>query len=242
MNPNNNKLVALLGGSFNPPHLGHLRLGLEILEILQPLRLDFLPVAHPAHKEAKELLPFELRYKMLETFCQYDSRIYINPLENKRREKSYTYKTLELYRKENPDVEPVFILGGEDYAQIQTWEEWERLPSLAHFIIISRATAKKECFINNSLRFWKGSKPIDLSSKQNVLGSGDSSLNVKADHAFKTQQGGEIWHLSLPRLDISATMLRKAWLENKKLFGLIHDNNLKLLQEHASLVAGRWIS
>lgn len=57
--------IGLLGGSFNPVHIGHVRLAVEIAETLRPQRLDLVPCAIPPHKPHRSLLPFDLRYEML---------------------------------------------------------------------------------------------------------------------------------------------------------------------------------
>ena len=236
----NKKILAILGGSFNPPHLGHLRLAIEVLQTLQPARLDLLPVARPAHKKGSGLLPFELRCKLLDSFSKADPRISINQLENKRSGKSYTYETLQIYRELEPDFEPVFILGGEDFAALQSWEGWTELPDLAHLLIISRGEYGAELFKEDTLKFWTNAKAIELKQHHSILGSGNSRLWQKAQAAFKTPKGGEIWQLPLARLDISATNIRKAWLNNENLNALIQDEAIKILWQNAHTVRSTW--
>ena len=66
---------ALFGGSFNPPHVGHLRLAIEMAETLRPLAdsVELMPCAAPPHKVVSGLLPFDLRAAMVEA-CLDGSR------------------------------------------------------------------------------------------------------------------------------------------------------------------------
>lgn len=243
-------LLAILGGSFNPPHLGHLRLALEILQTLQPVRLDLLPVGRPAHKKESQMLPFDLRYAMLRCFERHDVRIQVNPLENERPGKSYTFETLRIYRERYPEMEPVFILGGEDFGQLKTWEGWDEIPSLAHLLIISRGQSDLTPFLQNVRDFWPDSEALPLASGigqdprsgGSLLGSGDSRLCLKADAGFRTPDGGEVWHLPLTRLDISATALRQSWLAGENISGLLPTPALHLLWQNAMSVRKVWES
>lgn len=236
------KLLAILGGSFNPPHLGHLRLALEILQTLQPVRLDLLPVARPAHKRESQILPFALRCAMLSCFERHDVRIQINTLENERPGKSYTIDTLRIYRERYPDLEPVFILGGEDFGQLQTWEGWDEFPSLTHLLIIPRRQSDRTPFLQNIRNFWPGSEPLPLERDSGMLSSADSRLGLKADAGFRTPSGGEVWHLPLTRLDISATDLRQRWLNGENISGLLPPQALQLLWQNALNVREIWES
>ncbi|MDO5483370.1 MAG: nicotinate-nicotinamide nucleotide adenylyltransferase, partial [Desulfovibrionaceae bacterium] len=89
----------LFGGSFNPPHVGHLRLAIEAREALGQLvdGVDLLPCAHPAHKQGRGLLPFALRAAMLEAAVAPLPDIRCNRLEAARAGTSYTWDTLGLY-------------------------------------------------------------------------------------------------------------------------------------------------
>ena len=140
--------VGILGGSFNPPHFGHLRLAVEVMEALHPVRLDFLPAPMPPHKGRRGLLPFALRVAMLEKALHGLHGFCINTMENERDGPSYTTDTLRLYRKREPGIRHFFILGAEDFASILSWHEWQLLPELADIVVVSRAGSEVEVFMN----------------------------------------------------------------------------------------------
>ena len=92
---------AILGGSFNPPHVGHLRLAVEAREALGDLvrGVDMVPCAQPPHKKTGHLLPFELRAAMLEAALAPLPWLRCNRLEALRDGPSYTwdYRIRELW-------------------------------------------------------------------------------------------------------------------------------------------------
>ncbi|MGL4208081.1 MAG: nicotinate-nicotinamide nucleotide adenylyltransferase, partial [Candidatus Adiutrix sp.] len=57
--------IALLGGGFNPPHIGHLRMLIEVQEQIRPAKTLLLPCASPPHKPSLNLLPFKMRKELL---------------------------------------------------------------------------------------------------------------------------------------------------------------------------------
>ncbi|MDL2272823.1 nicotinate-nicotinamide nucleotide adenylyltransferase, partial [Desulfovibrio sp. OttesenSCG-928-I05] len=96
--PDKRPVVGIFGGSFNPPHIGHMRLALEVQEALRPDRLDFLPTAVSPHKGRRQVLPFTTRARMLEESIKGIPGLAVNPMESERDGPSYTVDTLRIYR------------------------------------------------------------------------------------------------------------------------------------------------
>ena len=131
---------AILGGSFNPPHVGHLRLAIEAREALGDLvqGVDMVPCAVPPHKVQRSMLPFNLRADMVEACAQGLPWLRCNRMEAQRQGPSYTWDTLCAYREAEPDTDLYFILGSPDFALLSTWHKGLDLPRLCHFVVVPR--------------------------------------------------------------------------------------------------------
>ena len=134
---------AILGGSFNPPHVGHLRLAIEAAEALSSLTdgVDLIPCAVPPHKAMTGMLPFDLRARMLEASIADLPFLRCNRLEGQRQGPSYTWDTLLAYREAAPDTELYFILGSPDFALLPTWHRGLELPACV-ISLLCRATVR----------------------------------------------------------------------------------------------------
>ena len=139
--------IGILGGSFNPVHIGHLRLALEVLEapVAALEYVELLPCAEPPHKPREGILPFELRSALLEVAGRRIPRLRVNRLEGMRSGPSYTWDTLTAYAAQYPGQRPVFILGGEDFATLPQWFRGLELPQLADFVVVPRAGTERSC-------------------------------------------------------------------------------------------------
>jgi nicotinate-nucleotide adenylyltransferase len=226
--------IALFGGSFNPVHNGHLRLAVEMWESLRPDRLDFIPTANPPHKPNASLLPFELRVELLRAACTAFPAFHISTLEAERPEPSYTAVTLARYRELYPRAELYFMMGSEDFAGLATWKDWQRLPELANLLILPRQGIEEADFSAAVRRFWPRAEPC---------AAGPGWAFTAARVCFKVNdadRAGRLLYLPLPRLDINASMLRRRWLEGRRLDFWTPPAVLDALVAHRELVGQSW--
>ncbi len=132
--------VGVLGGSFNPIHLGHLVLAEDILELLRLDRILFVPASAPPHKPARGLATARDRYAMTELAIRGNPRFAISDLELRRPGPSYTVDTLEALRREaGPDTEFYLLIGSETFLDFLSWREPYRVAQLARLVVIPRA-------------------------------------------------------------------------------------------------------
>ncbi len=135
---------GILGGSFNPPHVGHLRLAVEVLERLGLPRLEFMPCYRPPHKEDGALLPFALRARCLALALGIQGGaprlpgLELNTMEQERPGPSYTIDTLAACRERDPGRQPCFILGAGDLLTLETWKQGLELPFQATLVVVPR--------------------------------------------------------------------------------------------------------
>jgi nicotinate-nucleotide adenylyltransferase len=130
--------VGILGGSFDPIHVGHLRSGEEVAETLDLARLYFIPAHQPPHKPERRLAPDADRLAMIDLAIADNPRFRSSAIELERRGVSYSVHTLEAFRAIEPHAELFFVLGIDAYRDIQTWKDVERIFELASVVVTSR--------------------------------------------------------------------------------------------------------
>ena len=131
--------VGLFGGSFNPPHAGHVRLA-EIA--LRRLRLDQLWwMVTPGNplKSVKELIPLKDRLAACEVMAQ-DPRIKVTAFEAAFRVR-YTADTLRLVKNRNPDVNFVWLMGADNLKNFHLWQRWRQIALTFPVAVIDRPGA-----------------------------------------------------------------------------------------------------
>lgn len=132
--------IGVLGGSFNPIHLGHLLLADEIRERLNLDQVLFVPAAFPPHKPRRELASPEHRYAMVRLAIAGHSRFAVSDLEIRRPGPSYTVDTLlELRLGTDSSAELFLLLGSETFLDLLGWRDPVRIAELARLVVIPRA-------------------------------------------------------------------------------------------------------
>jgi nicotinate-nucleotide adenylyltransferase len=137
--------IALLGGSFNPPHIGHIILAEEILGTLDYDRVLFIPANIPPHKEPQGDPGTDMRLAMLHATLEGWSEFAIEPCELKRPGISYTIDTLrEISRKYSFDGKPGLVIG-DDLAPdfLKVWKDPELILEYADIIVAHREHAEE---------------------------------------------------------------------------------------------------
>ena len=131
--------IGILGGTFDPPHIGHLVIAAEALEKLQLERVSFVPAQQPPHKLGEPVTPFADRVAMLELALNQNPHFALSLLEANRPGPSYTVDTLrELRRNSPPTTELFFIMGLDSLATLPTWHRPHELIELCQIAVLSR--------------------------------------------------------------------------------------------------------
>lgn len=139
----NDRRIGLLGGTFDPVHIGHLAAALETREAFELDSVWFIPAAIPPHKKKHEsgqlISSFEDRAAMLERAVTGRPGFVVSRIESERPQPSYTVDTLTLLRRQLGDRTKIFfIVGADAFTEIATWKDYTRLLMYADFVIISR--------------------------------------------------------------------------------------------------------
>ncbi|TLM79611.1 nicotinate-nucleotide adenylyltransferase [Microbulbifer harenosus] len=132
------KTIALFGGTFNPVHFGHLRMALELKEALGFDEMRLLPSHQPAHR-AEPGVSAEARRDMLALALEGCPDLTLDERELAREGPTYTVDTLEELRQElGNNVSISFCMGLDSLLGLPGWHRWERLPELAHLVVVTR--------------------------------------------------------------------------------------------------------
>lgn len=113
--------VGIFGGSFNPPHTGHLALACAAYESGGLDKVVFIPCGNPPHKDTAAFASAEHRLEMTRLLINGDPRFEVSDMEIRSMEKSYTANTLKKLREIHPDWELCFILGEDSLRDMKTW-------------------------------------------------------------------------------------------------------------------------
>jgi nicotinate-nucleotide adenylyltransferase len=133
--------VALLGGTFNPPHLAHLLCASEAADQLELDRVILMPVSSPPHKEVPEDPGPEVRLELCELAVAADARLEVSRLELDRGGSSFTVDTLQELHARHPEHELIFIVGGDMAVSLPTWKDPRAVLELAKLAIAERSGA-----------------------------------------------------------------------------------------------------
>lgn len=225
----------IFGGSFNPLHVGHLRLALETLNLMaeQIEIVEFLPSAQPPHKRGEPMLPFELRSRLIKAAIKGKTGLACNELEGSISGPSYTFNTLKFLAKESGSARLYFLLGSQDFQLLPEWRHGLELPELCSLVIAPRGDYPKKEFEQQTRVFWpKSAESIEPGPKDECTDETGWHIKINPENA--------IYLLPLPHLAISATRIRKLWLCGKNLDYLAPEAVLEILTREQRLVRACW--
>jgi nicotinate-nucleotide adenylyltransferase len=135
--PKDGERIAILGGSFNPPHIGHAAICGWLLGKNQAERVWVIPCYE--HPFGKELAPFDDRYRMcLFTFGQFGAKVEVSDIERRLGGVSFTIRTIEYLKEHFPRVRFSFVTGGDVNAERSKWHDFVKLEKLIPIIKIPR--------------------------------------------------------------------------------------------------------
>ena len=140
--------IGVYGGTFNPPHLGHVTAARAVSELLKLDKLLFIPAGLPPHKPLPEGTPSpEQRLEMTRLAAEQTGlgdRVETLDLEILRGGRSYTSETLKLLRQQYPDDELWLLMGTDMFLTIQTWHDPARIFELAGIAAFGRTEEDTE--------------------------------------------------------------------------------------------------
>jgi nicotinate-nucleotide adenylyltransferase len=130
--------IGILGGTFNPIHIGHLILAEEIREKLGLDRIIFVPPHLPPHKNNSDIAPACHRYRMIKLAIRKNKYFLASDFEIKRKGLSYTIDTIKEFKKLYPAQELYFISGSDLLKYLDDWKDLSDIIKIVKFIVATR--------------------------------------------------------------------------------------------------------
>jgi nicotinate-nucleotide adenylyltransferase len=209
------QVIGLLGGSFDPVHVGHLQLARDALSHLPLSEVRFMPAAQPWQKP--QLTDAAHRAHMIELAIAGEPRCALDMHEIERGGSTYTIETLRALRSAREGQSSlVLIMGSDQFERFDTWRDWRSIIELAHLAIARRAGA-----------------PLALNP---TLAAFDAQHRCAPDALARRPAGG-ITVFPMTPVDVSATEVRRLLREAspdaaKRLAGFVPSAVLDYIREH----------
>src|SRR5690625_4586590 len=129
--------IGIFGGTFDPPHIGHLIMAEEVRYALTLDEIWFIPTNIPPHKQ-KASSTSKHRLAMLEMAIRSNQHFIVNPIEVENENVSYTIDTMTILRKNHPDAEFYFIIGADMVEYLPYWKQVDELFKMVTFVGVQR--------------------------------------------------------------------------------------------------------
>lgn len=191
------KKIGLLGGTFDPPHIGHLTMAEEAYEKLNLDEVWFIPSAEPPHKEQAKVSAVD-RLLMLKVALEPVNYFKINTIELERQGKSYTYDTIQALKEQYPTYQFYFIIGADMVEYLPNWYKIDQLIELVQFVGVKRSDyqldtsypviildtpgldisstmIRERLKLNRSVRYLIPERVLSLIKEKGLYGQGTSS-------------------------------------------------------------------
>lgn len=160
---NKKKRIGILGGTFNPPHIGHLIMAEQVGRQLGLSKVLFMPTNVPPHKEAETLASGQERKAMIERAIIGNDLFEYEGIELEREGKSYTYDTVMLLKERYPEYEIYFIIGGDMVKDLPEWHKIDQLTKLVQFVGVKRPNYST---MSTQPVIWVDSPEVSVSSTE----------------------------------------------------------------------------
>lgn len=130
--------IGILGGTFDPPHIGHLIIANEVLSAYNLDEIWFMPNQEPPHKNKSNAIRDIDRVKLLELAINGHPSFKVEQIELERKGPSYTYETMKILTERHKDTQFYFIIGADMIEYLPKWYSIDKLMELVQFIGVKR--------------------------------------------------------------------------------------------------------
>jgi len=133
-----NRKIGVYGGSFDPPHRGHMAIARGVTEQFGLDEFMFVPAFHAPHKSDLKPTSAFHRYAMLALATQENPKLIVSRIELEQPDRPYSVETLGRLTAEMPEASIFFVIGADSWEDIRTWREWETVLTLTNIIVVTR--------------------------------------------------------------------------------------------------------
>ncbi len=217
--------TGLMGGSFDPVHVGHLRAAEEISKRFELDEVVFIPTLISPHKNSKIMADSSHRLNMLNLSAKHNPRFRVSDLELRRQPPSYTIDTLRFLSRSNTQNRYYFIMGSELFAEINTWKDSAELFNYSNFVVLRRP----------GYDFPGSASPIPLALKNDFR----YSYEGKGMDVFAHTSSNKLFFVDIAGIRVSSTEVREIAQQGgsirnlvaREVEGYIAENGLYQLEE-----------
>ena len=185
-------MKVVFGGTFDPVHIGHLRMANALVETLSVEKVSLMPCYDAVHKQDVSVSSRH-RLNMLKLALQEDCRLELDGRECRRKKASYTIDSLRELRLELGEEPLCFVLGTDAVNDLSSWFKVEEFSQLTHLVVVGRPSKQGEVMIKTLIA-------ERLESLGFSFATSSSGLNEVSS--------GRFMFVDLPLLDISSTYIR----------------------------------
>ncbi len=199
---NDKKKVGIMGGTFDPIHIGHLILGEAAYRQFHLDEIHYMPAGNPPHKQNRAgRASDEQRVEMVKAAISDNPHFRLSLVEMNVDGYSYSYRTLEKLKAQHPENDYYFIMGADSLVDFDTWREPQRIVNAAHIVVATR----------------NQTEPVEF-----------RALLAKRREEFH----GDFLMLDTPNLDIASKHLRGMIADGESVRYYIPDAVLRYIEEH----------
>lgn len=207
---------ALFGGTFDPFHNGHLRMAIEVKEALDLPRVVLLPAHHPPHKPRQPVSDADHRLAMVSAAVAGLSGFTVSDREIRHEGPSYSLTTVREFRRDEPGVDWVFVMGADSFGEIATWHRYEELLRACDFVLLPRHGTFRRPVPPEGMR-------IEKEVPHCYSWTGES---------YRLPGGRMLYCPALPALDIASRSIREKVRSGRCIRGLVPPEVEKYIAEH----------
>lgn len=197
------KKIGILGGTFDPIHLGHLVLAEEAKDLCDLDEVWFMPAKTPPHKLDKKVSEFSKRKDMIDLAIKEYKGLYCSEFENTLEGNSYTFNTLKKLQAKYTDYEFYFIMGADSFYEIEAWKNPEIILKIVKLIVASRDYKNENLNLKKHFEY--------LKSKYEIKG---------------------VYFLDTMDIDISSTQIRELSKSGKSITKYVPESVSRYIKEN----------
>ena len=190
--------IGIFGGTFNPPHIGHLIVA-EHARVSAGLdKILFIPAYISPLKDSGEEINAQDRLAMTTLAIDKNPHFEVSDIELKREEKSYTIETIEVLKNKFPSAEFYLLIGMDNYQSLQEWKESKKLLATVNILVLNRpeiSSSLNQKIDNSKIKFLSVPN-IEVSSTdiRNRIRAGESVRYSVPDSVFDYIQSHRLYH------------------------------------------------
>ena len=203
--------IGIFGGTFDPIHMGHLRVAEEIREIFSLEKIYFVPGGIPPHKRRQGITSAEERLQMVRTALKGNKFFRASEIETKRKGPSYTIDTLKAFEKRFEEL--YFLIGIDAFSQIDTWHRYRELFYHTNFIVMTRPSGKKQTI------------------QEMLPGDVREEIKKSSDTVCAHKSGKKIYLHDITQIDISSTKIKELLKRDRSIRYLVPASVEKIITE-----------